>query len=349
MPFDSTFDDIYKFGIKGAADDVGAYAERLDEQIFTEGMLDRIFTQISKADVIVADMTGRNPNVFYEVGYAHALDKIVILLTQNADDIPFDLKQRQHTVYGGKISVLRQELAPKLQWAIVHSRQQLGSLITERFSVRLADVEIPRSESGLEIPTLGGTVTALSFSLPIQVRNDSLESVGGISHVYLFCEKDSLLVPCEHKVIFASSGSYASGVQIPLGSGHVLQPTKTSIPQPRQSFTASAGDAPDGLSQQFRLALTFPGLPPGAVETAGIDLMFREHGIDVMLGDGARSFKGSFRLRLCSASQFHDYSFKMDIRSDSEEGSTEPAPDSTAPTGSKKGKRPPSRARRPKA
>jgi hypothetical protein len=77
IPFEPSFNDIYKFGIKGAADDVGAYAERLDEQIFQEGMLDRIFNQISKADVIVADMTGRNPNVFYEVEYAHALGKIV--------------------------------------------------------------------------------------------------------------------------------------------------------------------------------------------------------------------------------------------------------------------------------
>lgn len=45
MPFDSKFDDIYKFGIKGAANEIGAYAERLDEQLFTEGMLDRIFNQ----------------------------------------------------------------------------------------------------------------------------------------------------------------------------------------------------------------------------------------------------------------------------------------------------------------
>jgi len=37
MPFDSSFDDIYKFGIKGAAQDAGAYAERIDEQIFTKG------------------------------------------------------------------------------------------------------------------------------------------------------------------------------------------------------------------------------------------------------------------------------------------------------------------------
>ena len=50
-------------------------------------------------------MTGRNANVFYEVGYAHALGKIVLLLTKNADDIPFDLKHHQHIVYGGSVRV----------------------------------------------------------------------------------------------------------------------------------------------------------------------------------------------------------------------------------------------------
>src|SRR3954469_17439234 len=66
MPFDPSFSDIYKYGIKGAAEDAGAYAERVDEQIFTEGMLERIFNQINKADLIIADMTGKNANVFYE-------------------------------------------------------------------------------------------------------------------------------------------------------------------------------------------------------------------------------------------------------------------------------------------
>lgn len=127
MPFNEDFDDIYKLGIKEAAKEVGAYAERVDEQIFTEGILERIFNQISKADVIVADMTGRNPNVFYEVGYAHALGKIVLLLTQKADDIPFDLKHKQHIVYGNsgsKIQNIRNELNPKLNWAINESRRK---------------------------------------------------------------------------------------------------------------------------------------------------------------------------------------------------------------------------------
>lgn len=55
MPFTAEFGDVYEFGIKGAAADLGAYAERVDEQLFLEDILDRIFNQISKADVIVAD------------------------------------------------------------------------------------------------------------------------------------------------------------------------------------------------------------------------------------------------------------------------------------------------------
>lgn len=115
MPFDSDFNDIYEFGIKGACADVGVYCERVDEQIFLGSMLDRIYNQISRADLLVADMTGRNPNVFYEVGYAHALGKNVVLLTQKSEDIPFDLKHFPHIIYGTQIKDLRTELARRVK------------------------------------------------------------------------------------------------------------------------------------------------------------------------------------------------------------------------------------------
>ena len=98
----------------------GAYCERVDEQIFDERILDRIYNQIAKADVVIADMTGRNPNVFYEVGYAHALGKLTILLTQISEDIPFDLKHFPHIVYGAKISTLRDELEKRVTYFIDH-------------------------------------------------------------------------------------------------------------------------------------------------------------------------------------------------------------------------------------
>ena len=116
MPFDPEFEYTYRLGIAPACELAGGYCERVDEQIFQESILQRIYNQIAKADLIVADMSGRNPNVFYEVGYAHALGKRVILLTRSADDIPFDLKHYPHIVYSGQITALKSELERRVRW-----------------------------------------------------------------------------------------------------------------------------------------------------------------------------------------------------------------------------------------
>jgi len=123
MPFEEAFDDVYQLGIKPACENSGAYAERVDEQMFEGSILQRIYNQIAKADVVIADMTDRNPNVFYETGYAHALGKNVILLTQNSEDIPFDLKHYPHIVYRGKITSLIPDLERRIRWCIEHPDQ----------------------------------------------------------------------------------------------------------------------------------------------------------------------------------------------------------------------------------
>jgi nucleoside 2-deoxyribosyltransferase len=121
MPFRETdgFPEVYEEGIQPAAVDAGAYCERVDEQNFDGSIVERIYNQIAKADVIVADMSGKTPNVFYETGYAHALGKRTILLTRVADEIPFNLKHYPHVAYStARIARLREELADKLLWAI---------------------------------------------------------------------------------------------------------------------------------------------------------------------------------------------------------------------------------------
>src|SRR5438034_5697892 len=123
MPFHDEFEGVYQLGIKAACKDAVGYCERVDEQIFEESILERIYNQIAKADLLIADMSGRNPNVFYEVGYAHALGRRVILLTQKTEDIPFDLKHYPHIVYGGKITELKQELEKRVRWAFEHPRE----------------------------------------------------------------------------------------------------------------------------------------------------------------------------------------------------------------------------------
>jgi uncharacterized protein DUF1045 len=118
MPFSQEFADIYEFGIKPACSDAGALCERADEQISVGNILECVYEQIATADIIVAEMTGRNPNVFYEVGYAHALNKPVILLTRNTADIPFNLTPYQHIIYGGSIAILKKQLEAKVRWCI---------------------------------------------------------------------------------------------------------------------------------------------------------------------------------------------------------------------------------------
>ncbi len=253
MPFDQKFDDIYKFGIQGAAEDVGAYAERVDEQIFIDGMLDRIFNQISKADVIVADMTGRNPNVFYEVGYAHALDKLVLLLTQDSGDIPFDLKHHQHTVYSGKIDLLRNDLANKLQWAITESQRRSDRVAAEFISVIIFDQPLMEGiDNDSSTHIYGGVKDGdVLANLPVQIRNESADTLSPISYVYLFTKKGIPVVPGK-----TTSNILSSRTTIP-GKSKLI---------PLESLLAHEMDAPDDLIEQYRLPISVPSLPPGAVE-----------------------------------------------------------------------------------
>ncbi len=110
MPFAKQFDKRYLLGIKEPLEAVKIRCERVDHVVFSGNIMEKLFQCIRDATVIVADMTGRNPNVFYEVGYAHALQKSVILLMEKPEEIPFDLKHQKHIIYGRSIERLRTEL-----------------------------------------------------------------------------------------------------------------------------------------------------------------------------------------------------------------------------------------------
>jgi hypothetical protein len=118
MPFRESFDRIYKLGIRKACEAAGVRCERVDDQKFQGGILERVYNQIQAADIIIGDLTERNPNVYYEVGYAHAIHKRVILLTQKASGIPYDLRQYRHIVYGGGVAGLKWKLVEELKWLI---------------------------------------------------------------------------------------------------------------------------------------------------------------------------------------------------------------------------------------
>lgn len=93
MPFKSSFDRLYKEQIKPVVGNCGFRCLRSDDLFSATPILEDIWIHICKSRVIIADVTGRNPNVFYEMGIAHTVGKPIIIITQDKTDVPFDVAQ----------------------------------------------------------------------------------------------------------------------------------------------------------------------------------------------------------------------------------------------------------------
>ena len=98
MPFSSNFNNVYT-AIQNAAETNGMTCARADNIWEEHAIIQDVVNLIVKAKVVVCDCTGKNPNVFYEIGIAHTLGKEVILLTQHQDDVPFDLRHLRYIQY----------------------------------------------------------------------------------------------------------------------------------------------------------------------------------------------------------------------------------------------------------
>lgn len=75
-------------------------AKRGDSDVLTKPLLEKITTMVSEAEVVIAAITGRNPNVFFEIGWAHAVKRPIIFITQeDPKDNPVDIGQFEFIQY----------------------------------------------------------------------------------------------------------------------------------------------------------------------------------------------------------------------------------------------------------
>lgn len=99
MPFSPQLRPVFDDHIKKVAAEMNLVAARADDFFSTGSIIYEIWSAIYHAQVVVADCSGRNPNVFYEIGIAHTLGKKTILIAQTIDDVPFDLRSYRVIVY----------------------------------------------------------------------------------------------------------------------------------------------------------------------------------------------------------------------------------------------------------
>ena len=98
MPFATEFDSVYEV-IRQTVVMHDYECIRADRRYLVGSITEDINEQIRQADLVVADLTGKNPNVFYEVGYAAALQKPVIQIAQSVENLPFDVRHLRTFAY----------------------------------------------------------------------------------------------------------------------------------------------------------------------------------------------------------------------------------------------------------
>ena len=120
MPFDARFNNVYAT-LQQAAAESGMRCQRADDIWINNHIIDDIINLIWRARVVIADLSSRNPNVFYETGIAHTLGREVIQIAQSIDDIPFDLRAIRSIPYlnnGEGLERLKTQVVERLNYLV---------------------------------------------------------------------------------------------------------------------------------------------------------------------------------------------------------------------------------------
>ena len=122
-PYQHT-NDVYQVHVKPTVERFGLNCIRADDIFGPSSIMEDVWSHILKASLIVADVTGRNPNVFYELGMAHTVGRPTIVIAQDENDVPFDIRAFRYLKY--EISPLQlKEFEVQLEKTIATVLQQL--------------------------------------------------------------------------------------------------------------------------------------------------------------------------------------------------------------------------------
>jgi hypothetical protein len=111
-PFHSDFDKFFQ-AVRAVGQETDYKVSRGDERVEKSDIFTQVLNGIATTRLVVANITGRNPNVFYELGIAHALDKEVILVAESDVEVPFDLQSKRIIFYDNVVE-LQQKLVTAL-------------------------------------------------------------------------------------------------------------------------------------------------------------------------------------------------------------------------------------------
>jgi hypothetical protein len=178
-------DDVYELGIRAVAEKLGYECVRSDKVEHNLKITDRVVYTIANSTFIIADLTGERPNCYYEVGYAHALRKDVILLVEKNTPIHFDLKDYNFIIYE-RIEDLKEKLEERILGTIRQPTADNLTLIRdaikeylkfaesvkkEMFRCRITVFDVQSYEEKEKLPTPFSYLYSLNFHVKEGLRH----------------------------------------------------------------------------------------------------------------------------------------------------------------------------------
>lgn len=128
LPFKKPFTDYYREIIAPAVKEAGFVPFYAEEIYGARAIIEDIFNGIREAAILVADVTGRNPNVNYELGIAHAFGRRVVLISQSMNDVPFDYHHLRIIIYDTSEVLWETKLKMKIKETILKLSEDTDTL-----------------------------------------------------------------------------------------------------------------------------------------------------------------------------------------------------------------------------
>jgi len=203
MPFSEAYDRVYRDLIVPAVQDAGLSAVRADEIPAAGFIMEQIRAAIQQSRLCIADVTDRNPNVLYEVGFAEAMRKPTILMASDLSQLPFDLSSRRVILYSADLETSRSRLISAITHGLTDDRFgeaekliaagsprgaiAVGAVILEHLLRELAnrhDVSLAPRVSARQVAAVLGRVGLIDENVRFAVdeataiRNQAVHSMG---------------------------------------------------------------------------------------------------------------------------------------------------------------------------
>lgn len=170
--------EIANFIVEPVAEEFELGVDRSDRDPTPGPITSKLLRSILSSRIVVADLTGNNPNVFYELSFAHSFGLAVVILTDKTENLPFDLKNERVIPLGDEGSIgLQQgeEAKRKLREAfgvVLQEGYKPNSLVTEVAGVQNIESMTPDNPIASELAALKQSVDQIYTSMGATPRRN---------------------------------------------------------------------------------------------------------------------------------------------------------------------------------